>query len=160
MLLVRVFTYLLTSCLCPFSAGLGEDFDDVEDDENIEELDQQEVSKHKSKISHIDLTRILLRYHHNGDRVLSPSSTSLSWKCYATCCTILLLQPFNFFSQEEAENVDILAAGAAGGGVAKTKRITTRYMTKYVYNVGFVFEAIYLLVYYLQNIHLIFFNLF
>lgn len=25
------------------SAGLGEDFEDVEDDENIEELDQQEV---------------------------------------------------------------------------------------------------------------------
>ncbi|KAE8748317.1 hypothetical protein FOCC_FOCC004953 [Frankliniella occidentalis] len=55
-------------------AGIGEDFDDVEDDENIEELDQQE---------------------------------------------------------EETENVDILAAGAAGGGVVKSKRITTRYMTKY-----------------------------
>ncbi|XP_066998852.1 DNA-directed RNA polymerases I, II, and III subunit RPABC2 [Anabrus simplex] len=52
----------------------GDDFDDVDEDENLEELDQPE---------------------------------------------------------DEGENIDILAAGEAGGGVQKSKRITTRYMTKY-----------------------------
>ncbi|PSN51655.1 DNA-directed RNA polymerases I [Blattella germanica] len=53
----------------------GDDFDEVEEDENIgEELDQQE---------------------------------------------------------EDGENIDLLAPGDARGGVQKSKRITTRYMTKY-----------------------------
>lgn len=33
--------------------------------------------------------------------------------------------------EEEGYNVQILAPGQAGGGVEKSKRITTRYMTKY-----------------------------
>ncbi|KDR14011.1 DNA-directed RNA polymerases I, II, and III subunit RPABC2 [Zootermopsis nevadensis] len=33
--------------------------------------------------------------------------------------------------EDEGENIDILAAGDARGGVQKSKRITTRYMTKY-----------------------------
>ncbi|XP_077285334.1 RNA polymerase II subunit RpII18 isoform X2 [Arctopsyche grandis] len=33
--------------------------------------------------------------------------------------------------QEDAEQVQFLAPGQAGGGVEKSKRITTRYMTKY-----------------------------
>uniref|UniRef100_A0A6B2EI20 DNA-directed RNA polymerases I, II, and III subunit RPABC2 n=1 Tax=Phlebotomus kandelakii TaxID=1109342 RepID=A0A6B2EI20_9DIPT len=32
---------------------------------------------------------------------------------------------------EEVDNIEILTPGQAGGGVAKSKRITTRYMTKY-----------------------------
>ncbi|KAF5282728.1 hypothetical protein FQR65_LT02725 [Abscondita terminalis] len=32
---------------------------------------------------------------------------------------------------EEGDNIDILAPGQAGGGVPKSKRITTKYMTKY-----------------------------
>lgn len=34
---------------------------------------------------------------------------------------------------EEAENFEIIAPGQTGGGVPKNKRITTRYMTKYVH---------------------------
>ncbi|KAF4521690.1 hypothetical protein B566_EDAN017177 [Ephemera danica] len=52
----------------------GDDFDDVEEDENIEELDQQE---------------------------------------------------------EDGENIEILGANDVPGGVQKSKRITTPYMTKY-----------------------------
>ncbi|PNF18257.1 DNA-directed RNA polymerases I, II, and III subunit RPABC2 [Cryptotermes secundus] len=52
----------------------GDDFEEVDEDENLDELDQQE---------------------------------------------------------DEGENIDILAAGDARGGVQKSKRITTRYMTKY-----------------------------
>lgn len=33
--------------------------------------------------------------------------------------------------EEEQDNIDILAPGQAGGGVPKSKRITTKYMTKY-----------------------------
>ncbi|GBP38837.1 DNA-directed RNA polymerases I, II, and III subunit RPABC2 [Eumeta japonica] len=33
--------------------------------------------------------------------------------------------------EEDGYNVQILAPGQAGGGVEKSKRITTRYMTKY-----------------------------
>ncbi|KAK5646252.1 hypothetical protein RI129_004716 [Pyrocoelia pectoralis] len=32
---------------------------------------------------------------------------------------------------DEGDNIDILAPGQAGGGVPKSKRITTKYMTKY-----------------------------
>ncbi|KAF5299050.1 hypothetical protein FQA39_LY11596 [Lamprigera yunnana] len=32
---------------------------------------------------------------------------------------------------EEGDNIDLLAPGQAGGGVPKSKRITTKYMTKY-----------------------------
>lgn len=71
---------------------------------------------------------------------------------------ILLLRPFYLFSQEEAENVDILAAGAAGGGVAKTKRITTRYMTKYVYNTLLALFSRSFMHLYLQNVHLLIFS--
>ncbi|XP_046392039.1 DNA-directed RNA polymerases I, II, and III subunit RPABC2 [Ischnura elegans] len=53
---------------------VGDDFDDVDDDENLEEIDQPE---------------------------------------------------------DEGDNLDILAAGEARGGVQKSKRITTPYMTKY-----------------------------
>lgn len=56
-----------------FSVG-GDDFDDVEDDDNIDDLNQE----------------------------------------------------------EEAETFEIIAPGQQGGGVPKNKRITTRYMTKYV----------------------------
>jgi DNA-directed RNA polymerase I, II, and III subunit RPABC2 len=48
-----------------------------------------------------------------------------------------MLEKNMFFSecycswQDEGENIDILAAGDARGGVQKSKRITTRYMTKY-----------------------------
>lgn len=59
--------------LLNFSVG-GDDFDDVEDDDNIDDLNQE----------------------------------------------------------EEAENFEIIAPGQQGGGVPKNKRITTRYMTKYV----------------------------
>ncbi|CAG2065207.1 unnamed protein product [Timema podura] len=34
-------------------------------------------------------------------------------------------------AEEEGENIELLAPGDAGGSVAKSKRITTRYMTKY-----------------------------
>ncbi|XP_075984552.1 RNA polymerase II subunit RpII18 [Anticarsia gemmatalis] len=34
-------------------------------------------------------------------------------------------------TEEHGEDLQILAAGQAGGGVEKSKRITTRYMTKY-----------------------------
>ncbi|KAG8237562.1 hypothetical protein J437_LFUL003284 [Ladona fulva] len=53
---------------------VGDDFDDVDDDENLEEIDQPE---------------------------------------------------------DEGDNLDILTAGDARGGVQKSKRITTPYMTKY-----------------------------
>ncbi|XP_018319528.1 DNA-directed RNA polymerases I, II, and III subunit RPABC2-like [Agrilus planipennis] len=33
--------------------------------------------------------------------------------------------------EEEGDHIDILAPGQAGGGVPKSKRITTKYMTKY-----------------------------
>lgn len=33
--------------------------------------------------------------------------------------------------EEEVDNIEIIAPGAAGGGVPKFKRITTKYMTKY-----------------------------
>lgn len=33
--------------------------------------------------------------------------------------------------EEEADNIEIIAQGSAGGGVPKSKRITTKYMTKY-----------------------------
>lgn len=32
---------------------------------------------------------------------------------------------------EEVDNIEIIAPGQAGGGVPKSKRITTKYMTKY-----------------------------
>ncbi|XP_037949311.1 DNA-directed RNA polymerases I, II, and III subunit RPABC2-like [Teleopsis dalmanni] len=32
---------------------------------------------------------------------------------------------------EEEDNIEIIAPGSAGGGVPKSKRITTKYMTKY-----------------------------
>lgn len=33
---------------------------------------------------------------------------------------------------DEVDNIEILNPGQAGGGVPKAKRITTRYMTKYL----------------------------
>ncbi|KAI4490295.1 hypothetical protein M0802_010763 [Mischocyttarus mexicanus] len=33
--------------------------------------------------------------------------------------------------EEDGENIELLAAGEASGGVQRSKRITTRYMTKY-----------------------------
>ncbi|XP_015183150.1 PREDICTED: DNA-directed RNA polymerases I, II, and III subunit RPABC2 [Polistes dominula] len=33
--------------------------------------------------------------------------------------------------EEDGENIELLAAGEASGGVQRNKRITTRYMTKY-----------------------------
>ncbi|KAI8124434.1 DNA-directed RNA polymerases I, II, and III subunit RPABC2 [Lucilia cuprina] len=33
--------------------------------------------------------------------------------------------------EEEVDNIEIIAPGNAGGGVPKSKRITTKYMTKY-----------------------------
>ncbi|XP_069963577.1 DNA-directed RNA polymerases I, II, and III subunit RPABC2 [Bactrocera oleae] len=33
--------------------------------------------------------------------------------------------------EEEADNIEIIAQGSGGGGVPKSKRITTKYMTKY-----------------------------
>lgn len=33
--------------------------------------------------------------------------------------------------EEDGENIELLAAGEVSGGVQKSKRITTRYMTKY-----------------------------
>lgn len=64
-------------CFAPFNFSVGgDDFDDVEDDDNIDDLNQE----------------------------------------------------------EEAETFEIIAPGQQGGGVPKNKRITTRYMTKYVLN--------------------------
>lgn len=55
--------------------------------------------------------------------------------------------------QEEGENVDIITAGGEGrGGVQKSKRITTKYMTKYerarvlgVYTVNSSYQSTYIL---------------
>ncbi|XP_055373387.1 DNA-directed RNA polymerases I, II, and III subunit RPABC2 [Condylostylus longicornis] len=33
--------------------------------------------------------------------------------------------------EEEVDNIELIAPGQAGGGVPKSKRITTKYMTKY-----------------------------
>ncbi|XP_066597572.1 DNA-directed RNA polymerases I, II, and III subunit RPABC2-like [Prorops nasuta] len=33
--------------------------------------------------------------------------------------------------EEDGENIKLISSGEAGGGVEKSKRITTRYMTKY-----------------------------
>jgi DNA-directed RNA polymerase I, II, and III subunit RPABC2 len=35
--------------------------------------------------------------------------------------------------EDEAENIELLNSNEAGGGVQRSKRITTRYMTKYIF---------------------------
>lgn len=63
---------LIVLCVCVFNRVGGDDFDDVEDDDNIDDLNQE----------------------------------------------------------EEADNFEIITQGQTGGGVPKSKRITTKYMTK------------------------------